>query len=41
MLHIPSLEPAEEDMLDLEKYLLEKLFPARERILQDLKDHDF
>ena len=41
MLHIPSLEPTKEDMKDLEKYLLEKLFPAREQIMQDLRDHEF
>ena len=41
MLHIPSLEPTKKDMQDLEKYLLEKLFPARERIMQDLRDHEF
>ena len=41
MLHIPRLEPNEQDLQDLEEYLLEKLYPIREKLLKDLKDVDF
>ena len=41
MLHIPLLEPNEQDLQDLEEYFLEKLYPLREKLLKDLKDVDF
>ena len=41
MLHIPSLEPNEEDFEDLEDYRFEKLFAQREHMLKDLKNVDF
>ena len=41
MLHIPELEPNEEDLKDLEEYLLEKLYPIREKMLKDLRNVNF
>ena len=41
MLHIPALEPNEEDLQDLEEYRYEKLFAHREYMLKDLKNLDF
>ena len=41
MLHLPELEPNAEDLKDLEEYLLEKLYPAREKMLKDLKNVNF
>ena len=41
MLHIPELEPNEQDLQDLEDYRYEKLFAQREHLLKDLKTLDF